>query len=210
MDVATATDGQTTAACWSCKGPVAAGLLFCPTCEAIQPPGQADRFTRFGQPAGFDIDEAALETVYFDLQRKLHPDRFATASPKEKALSQSQAIAVNEAYETLRDPLRRAAYLLTLKGRTADVDRDATINDPELLMESMEAREALAEAATPEEAQAIARDTAAKMDDCKSALSRAFSAGDLDEAGNLTTRLKYLAKLAGEARARRMKLAGRG
>ncbi|MEQ9327392.1 MAG: Fe-S protein assembly co-chaperone HscB [Rhodospirillales bacterium] len=210
MDVATATDGQTTAACWSCKGPVATGLLFCPTCGAIQPPGQADRFTRFGQPAGFDIDEAALETVYFDLQRKLHPDRFATASPKERALSQSQAIAVNEAYETLRDPLRRAAYLLTLKGRTADVDRDATINDPELLMESMEAREALAEAATPEEAQAIARDTAAKMDDCKSALSRAFSAGDLDEAGNLTTRLKYLAKLAGEARARRMKLAGRG
>lgn len=210
MGAATATDEQARAACWSCKGPVAAGLLFCPTCEAIQPPGQADRFARFGQPASFDIDEAAVETAYFELQRKLHPDRFATKSPKEKALSQSQAIAVNEAYETLCDPLRRAAYLLTLKGRTADVDGDATINDTELLMESMEAREALAEAESPEDAQAIARDTAAKMDDCKSALSRAFSAGDLDEAGNLTTRLKYLVKLAGEARARRMKLAGRG
>jgi molecular chaperone HscB len=206
----TAATDRTTDACWSCKGPVAAGALFCPTCEAIQPPGQADRFARFGQPVAFDIDEAAVEAAYFDLQRKLHPDRFATRSPREKALSQSQAVAVNEAYETLRDPMRRAAYLLALNGRTADVDRDATIDDPELLMESMEAREALAEAETPDDAQSIARDTAAKIEDCKAALSRAFSAGDLDEAGKLTTRLKYLGKLAGEARARRMKLAGRG
>ena len=126
MAAETATAERATGACWSCKGPVESGLLCCPTCEAIQPPGQADHFARFGQSHAFDVDEAALEAVYFELQRKLHPDRFATKSPKEKALSQSQAIAVNEAYETLRAPLRRAAYLLTVKGRTADIDRDAT------------------------------------------------------------------------------------
>tara|TARA_R110002110_G_scaffold114200_3_gene283186 strand:+ start:3345 stop:3974 length:630 start_codon:yes stop_codon:yes gene_type:complete len=197
-------------ACWSCKGPVAEAALFCDTCSAIQPPGQADHFTRFGQPASFDLDPAALETAYFDLQRKLHPDRFATRSGREKALSQSQAVAVNEAYETLCDPLRRAAYLLSLKGRKADVDRDSTINDPELLMESMEAREALAEAQTVDEVVGLSRETNAKVRSCEQDLAAAFAAGNLDQAGELTTRLKYLGKLAGETRARRLKLAGRG
>ncbi|MEQ8708512.1 MAG: Fe-S protein assembly co-chaperone HscB [Rhodospirillales bacterium] len=196
--------------CWSCKGPVADAALFCDTCSAIQPPGQADHFTRFGQPVAFDLDPPALEAAYFDLQRKLHPDRFATRSGREKALSQSQAVAVNEAYETLCDPLRRAAYLLSLRGRKADVDRDSTINDPALLMESMEAREALADAETVDEVVALSQETTAKIRACEQELAAAFAANDLDQAGELTTKLKYLGKLAGEARARRLKLAGRG
>lgn len=196
--------------CWSCKGPVNAGDLFCPTCNAIQAPGQADHFARFGVERDFDVNEAALETAYFELQRKLHPDRFATKSGREKAFSQSQAVAVNEAYETLRDPLRRAAYMLSLNGVKADIDKETTISDPELLMESMEAREALAEAETAEDAAAIMRSTTESMRACERDLSAAFGAGDMENAGKLTTRLKYLGKLAGEARARRMKLSGRG
>ena len=93
--------------CWSCGGPVEA-TLFCPTCRAVQPPGDADPFTRLGFPRGFALDRAELDRRYFAAQRQLHPDRFATRSARERAISQSQAVSLNDAYETLKDPLARA------------------------------------------------------------------------------------------------------
>ena len=53
--------------CWSCKGPVATGALFCGVCEAVQPPGQADPFSRLGFEALFDVDTAELDRRYFNL-----------------------------------------------------------------------------------------------------------------------------------------------
>ena len=132
--------------CWSCKGPVAAQALFCQTCGAIQPPGQLDHFRRLGLEPDFDVDVDIVEKRYLGFQRAIHPDRFATKPAKERALAERQAVALNEAYEVLKDPLRRAAYLLSLKGLDAAVSKDETVRDPELLMEAMEAREALMEA----------------------------------------------------------------
>ena len=192
--------------CWSCKGPVAARALFCSTCGAVQAPGQADHFTRLGLPRGFALAAADLDRQYFGFQRRLHPDRFATRSPKERALSQQQATALNDAYETLKDPLRRAAYLLRLAGRVVDVEQAGTVDDPALLMEAMEMREALAEAAEPEAVAALQAKAERDVAACVAALAAAFAADDLDGAGRLTTRLKYLGKLADEAKARRMRL----
>jgi molecular chaperone HscB len=192
--------------CWSCKGPVAAQALFCHTCGAIQPPGQLDRFRRLGLEPGFDIDLDAVEKRYLGFQRAIHPDRFATKPAKERAFAESQAVALNQAYETLKDPLRRAAYLLGLKGIDASVSKDETVRDPELLMEAMEAREALTEAnsiAKLEKLQAKAgADAIATLSD----LSKAFAGDDLREANRLTTRLKYLRKYLDETRARRIAL----
>ncbi|OIQ79492.1 hypothetical protein GALL_387700 [mine drainage metagenome] len=192
--------------CWSCKGPVAARALFCSTCGAVQAPGQADHFTRLGLPRGFALAAADLDRQYFGFQRRLHPDRFATRSPKERALSQQQATALNDAYETLKDPLRRAAYLLRLAGRVVDVEQAGTVDDPALLMEAMEMREALAEAAEPEAVAALQAKAERDVAACVADLAAAFAADDLDGAGRLTTRLKYLGKLADEAKARRMRL----
>jgi len=193
--------------CWSCKGPVAARALFCSTCGAVQGPGPVDHFTRLGLPQSYDIDLELLEKQYFGFQRRLHPDRFATRTPKERALSQRQATALNEAYNTLKDPLARAAYLLKLKGRTVDIDNAATVKDPALLMEAMEMREALAEAASVEQVAELAARAEADAQDCRHGLSSAFGKDDLDLAGGLITRLKYLTKLAEEARARKSRLA---
>src|SRR5262245_58349953 len=132
--------------CWSCGGPVDTVAPFCPTCRAVQPPRPVDHFGRLGLPVDFAIDAADLDRRYFALQRQLHPDRFATKTSRERALSQSQAVALNEAYETLKDPLERATYLLKLKGIDANPDGRHTVNDPTLLMEQMERREALMEA----------------------------------------------------------------
>lgn len=192
--------------CWSCKGPVAGQVLFCHTCGAIQPPGQLNHFQRLGLEPQFDVDLDLVEKRYLGFQRAIHPDRFATRPAKERAFAESQAVALNEAYETLKDPLRRAAYLLSLKGIDASVSRDETVRDPGLLMEAMEAREALMEATSIEKVEALQAKAGADAIALLSDLSRAFSSDDLDAANRLATRLRYLRKYLDETRARRIAL----
>jgi molecular chaperone HscB len=193
-------------ACWSCRGPVEAAALFCPTCAAVQPPGQADHFVRLGLPVDYAVDTVLLDRRYFERQRLLHPDRFVTRAPRERALSQQQATAINSAYETLKDPLRRADYLLQLAHDRGNPDGCNLVNDLELLTEAMEMREALAEASSPEEIGSLERRAAADVELCVNELADAFAGGDLDAASRLATRLKYLRKLADDCRARRLQL----
>jgi molecular chaperone HscB len=194
-------------ACWSCSGPVEATALFCATCKAVQPPRAVDHFTRLGLPVGFAVDTAELDRRYFAAQRQLHPDRFATKTARERAISQNQAVTLNDAYETLKNPLARATYLLHLKGIDSNPDGCHTVNDPTLLMEQMERREALNEAATPQAADALAQEAASHVRESEEAIAGAFARGDLEKAGAETTRLKYLVKLVEEAKARRNRLA---
>lgn len=194
------------AACWSCKGPVARGSLFCGTCKAVQPPAPLDHFSRLGLPRSFDLKIPILEQLYFGFQRQLHPDRFAAAAPKAKQISQSQAVAFNEAYETLKDPLTRAAYLLALDGIKVEGEGAHTIADEELLMEQMERREALMDAEDIPSVQALAQAAKSDADAALSALASSFASGDKDAAKRGYLRLKYLVKLGEEARARRARL----
>lgn len=194
-------------ACWSCAGPVGAGELFCPTCRAVQPPGVMDHFARLGLPVGFEIDPKALEQRYFDLQRRLHPDRFATRTARERALSQQQAVSLNEAYETLGDPLSRAVYLLKLKGLDVLSEGCNQIVDPVVLMEAMELREALEATHSVAQAELFAANAESNIDGCIADLADAFRRDDLDAASRLTTRLKYLRKLIEDARVHRANLA---
>lgn len=190
--------------CWSCAGPIAADALFCATCRVVQPPRPIDHFARLGLPRGFGIDLRELDRRYFSLQRQLHPDRFATRSPRERAISQSQAVSLNEAYEALKSPLARAEYLLRLAGLTA-VD-DATIRDPELLMEQMERRESLDSASRPAEVETCIGAAVADAMAAESDIAAAFARGDVAEAAKAAMRLRYLHKLVGEARARHARL----
>ncbi|NQV48091.1 MAG: Fe-S protein assembly co-chaperone HscB [Rhodospirillaceae bacterium] len=192
--------------CWSCKGPCPQASAFCHTCGAVQPPGQADHFTRLGLDVSFEIDPGVLDSFYFNLQRGLHPDRFATRTPKEKVLSQAQATAINDAYETLKEPLKRADYLVHLKGMGVFPEGCNLVNDQTLLMESIELREALAEAETRHDVEVIAARAADDIATCIRQLSELFAADDIEGACRLTTRLKYLQKLAEEARAQKAKM----
>ncbi|EAU64154.1 Fe-S protein assembly co-chaperone HscB [Stigmatella aurantiaca DW4/3-1] len=93
----------------------------------------------------YDVDVPMLERQFRDLSLQLHPDRFARADPKERRLSLEQTTALNEAYKTLKDPARRAFYLLKLHG--VDLERDdATARkhmSQEFLEEVLELREEL-------------------------------------------------------------------
>lgn len=101
-------------------------------------------FELFGLPVAFVIDSQALRERYRELQRVVHPDRYSGASDQEKRLSMQAVTQVNEAYETLRDPLKRARYLLQLHGLDLGPAHETT-KDAAFLMQQMELREELAE-----------------------------------------------------------------
>jgi molecular chaperone HscB len=104
-----------------------------------------DHFELFGLPARFAVDTTALETRYHELQREVHPDRFASASQAEQRVSMQLATRVNEAYQTLKSPLARAAYLLRLHGIDPEFETN-TAMPAEFLGEQLELRESLEEA----------------------------------------------------------------
>ena len=198
--------GSTVSSCWSCQGPVDRAVLTCATCGAIQPPQPTDHFSLFGLAPGFNIDVDELERRYFRLQRRFHPDRFATKSAREQTFSLHHATNINHAYEVLKEPLSRAKCLLVMRGVGEAEDEEAIIDDPELLAEAMERREALSAAGSPSEADDIAEAAATDVASCLAALSEAFARDDLAAAWRLTLRLTYLDKLVAETRARRARL----
>ncbi|MEA2781159.1 MAG: molecular chaperone HscB [Rhodospirillaceae bacterium] len=194
--------------CWSCHGPVAARALFCHTCGAVQPPPQVDHFTRLGLPREFEIDAAELDRRYFGFQRNLHPDRFARRTARERAIAESQSASLNQAYETLKEPLTRAAYLLELAGIRSAATHAATVDDEELLNEAMENREALMEASDVDAVDELTSRALAAAVACLADLAAAFHRNDLDAANRLTTRMRYWRKLGEEARGKRRLLEG--
>ena len=202
-----AADGKSVGACWSCHGPVGRVALFCHVCGALQPPDRSDHFRRLGLSPRFDLDEKDLQRRYVAFQQRLHPDRFAGKSKKERVLAEQHTVSLNEAYDALKDPLRRGAYLLQLAGRAAPTEEARTIDDPGLLMETLERREALSEAASLAAVAALAGQAAKDEAQALAELKVAFAADDLDTATRVLTRLRYLKKFAEEARARRAVLA---
>jgi molecular chaperone HscB len=89
---------------------------FCASCGKVQPPSPVDYFTFFGMPPKLNLDVAALEKDFYELSRKLHPDLNARAGSQEQEWSLEQSSLLNDAYRTLRDPIKRTQYLLRLEG----------------------------------------------------------------------------------------------
>jgi molecular chaperone HscB len=108
-----------------------------------------NHFELFDLPVSWQIDGQRLASRYRELQREVHPDRFAHASSQERRLSLELASQVNEGYRVLRDPVARALYLLELNAVARPNDAQ-TMNDPEFLMQQMELREELDEASGDE------------------------------------------------------------
>jgi molecular chaperone HscB len=89
---------------------------FCEACGKVQPPQPVDYFTFFGLPRKLNLNLAVLEKVFYELSRRLHPDLNARADSREQEWSLQQSSLLNDAYRTLKDPVRRTQYLLRLEG----------------------------------------------------------------------------------------------
>ena len=106
--------GDATTTCWSC-GTMRA-VHFCSACGKVQPPVPVDYFSFFGLPRKLNIDHGLLEREFYNLSRKLHPDLYAQADSQEQEWSLEQSSQLNDAYRTLKDPIKRTEYLLRLEG----------------------------------------------------------------------------------------------
>jgi molecular chaperone HscB len=142
--------------CWSCEKEGGKGPL-CAACKAILPPDPGgDRFSVLGLPRKFEVDVAAAESAYKDLSRQLHPDRFAKADARARKAALARTVELNDAWRTVKDPVKRAEYLLELAGfGLAGDDRKAedplrktkqVAAPPAFLIEILEQRDELSEA----------------------------------------------------------------
>jgi molecular chaperone HscB len=115
-----------------------------------------DPFETLGLEARFDVDLRAVEQRHRDLSKALHPDRYVGAPAAERRLALGRAIDVNEAFRIVCDPIRRAEALLRRAGIPVDENAELPAA-PSLLMEMMEAREELAEAARAKNLAAVTK-----------------------------------------------------
>lgn len=108
--------------CWHCQSEVT-GEYFCDRCVKVQPLSkESDYFTCFGLPRLLTIDPQALETKFYELSRTFHPDFFQRKTDAEQAISLDNSALLNTAYRTLKDPIRRAEYLVQLEaGSVKDI-----------------------------------------------------------------------------------------
>lgn len=115
---------------------------------------QQDFFQLFELPPRFEIDLTALDQRYRDLQSQVHPDKFSHLSESEQRLSMQWSTRINEGYQTLRSPLARGRYLLSLQG--VDTQEETNTAMPlDFLMQQMEWREALQEAIESKDIDAL-------------------------------------------------------
>jgi molecular chaperone HscB len=198
------------ATCWSCGAARAPADALCPSCGKVQPPppGVArDKFAVLGVPLRYDIDDAGLDERFRALSRKLHPDRFARASAKERRFSLEQTTLVNDAYRTLQNPARRAEHLLELRGVRPVSD---TAMPEEFLEEAMADREKLLEARMEDGndgVEQLAAGIRKKRDAAMEEIGRALRApepgpSDLSRVSELLARLRYYARYLDEAAGR--------
>ncbi|XTZ39432.1 co-chaperone HscB [Salmonella enterica] len=113
-----------------------------------------DYFTLFGLPAQYQLDTQALAIRFQDLQRQFHPDRFASHSQAEQLAAVQQSATINQAWQTLRNPLTRAEYLLSLHGFDLASEQH-TVRDTAFLMEQLELREELDDIERAEDASRL-------------------------------------------------------
>ncbi len=102
-------------------------------------------FELFSLPVGFDINLSDLDSRFRELQKAVHPDKYASAIEQERLKSVQQASLINNAYDTLKDPVNRAKHMLAINGFDLENDkRDALA--PGFLMQQIELREQIEEA----------------------------------------------------------------
>ncbi len=112
-------------------------------------------FVLFGVPERFVQDRARLDARWKELQREAHPDRFAAQGAAAQRVAMQWSVRINEAYQRLKDPLKRAAYLCEQRGAPINAENN-TAMPPAFLMQQMEWREALDEAGGEDDLEALA------------------------------------------------------
>lgn len=163
--------------------------------QAVVPPTHYELFPETfpqGPPphSAFAVDVPTLRREFLKLQAKAHPDMHPQS---HKNRADAASARINEAFKTLTNPLLRAQYLLELAGRgdNPGTDESAKVEDPELLIEVLEAREMIEEAESEEDLVPLRDENAARERGSEGVLAECFATGDLERAAHEAVRLRY-------------------
>src|SRR4051812_35394620 len=161
-----------------------------------------NHFELFNLPRRFAVDAGALDSAYRDVQSRVHPDKFVNATDAEKRVAMQWATRANEAYQTLKNPQKRAQYLCELNG--VDLQTESNTAMPmAFLMQQMEWREELGEARASRDVAALEQLDRQLKDERKSMLATVgaqLDAGDYQQAAQGVRALMFLEKFGEEVR----------
>jgi molecular chaperone HscB len=159
-------------------------------------------FELFDLPVQFAQDRAQLEARWKDLQREAHPDKFAAQGTAAQRVAMQWSVRINEAYQRLKDPLKRAAYLCELQGAAVQAENN-TAMPASFLMQQMAWREALEEQAQMSELQALADEVAAERKRVQEALAQLLDVQrDAQAAVGQVRALMFIERFAQEVNAK--------
>ena len=168
----------------------------------------SDDFALFDLPRRFALDAADLASRRRAVQAEVHPDRFAAGGAAAQRAAMQWAVRVNEAYERLADPLKRAAYLCELGGMPVRAE-DNTAMPPEFLVQQMAWREGLEDAASLPAVEAIAADIDSRRRAAHAELARAIDvAANFEAAARQVRALMFIERFAADVDERLVALEG--
>jgi molecular chaperone HscB len=159
-------------------------------------------FELFAVPATFAQERATLDARWKELQREAHPDRFAAQGAAAQRLAMQWSVRINEAYQRLKDPVKRATYLCALHDEPIDAETN-TAMPPAFLMQHMEWRESLDEAEAPAALDALHVEVIAARAQALSSLDWLIDEkGDYAEAARQVRALMFIERFAADVEAR--------
>jgi molecular chaperone HscB len=162
-----------------------------------------NHFELFHLPQRFTVDLTALDQAYRDVQNQVHPDKFSNATDTEKRVAMQWATRANEAYTTLRNPFRRAAYLCELNG--IDLQTESNTAMPrDFLMQQMEWREALEDAKGMKDIDALEqldKEVRTARNEKTAQVGAQLDANDFTAASEGVRQLMFLEKFGDEIKA---------
>ena len=150
---------------------------------------QIDYFSLLGLPRSFDIDLDALEKAYITNQQKYHPDTQQGLNACEKLKLMQQSVLINEAYQILKNPLKRAAYMLGC------LHKEETINDPDLLEEVFDLQEEAGSLSSKEDIKNFLEKINLDLQKTFASLGKSLNENNVKGAQNLYFRAKYLTEI---------------
>ncbi|EKA7381844.1 TPA: co-chaperone HscB [Vibrio parahaemolyticus] len=160
-----------------------------------------NHFELFGLPSQFQLDGSLLSSQFRELQKRFHPDNFATASERDRLMSVQKAAQINDAYQVLKHPISRAEYILAEQGMEIRGEQQ-TMQDPMFLMEQMELREELEDIADCSDPESALFDFDSKVSKMYkqhlASVEQELNDGLWAEAADRVRKLKFIAKLKNE------------
>ena len=163
---------------------------------------QSSDFELFGLPQRFAQERSGIDARWKELQREAHPDRFAAQGATAQRVALQWSVRINEAYQRLKDPLKRAAYLCELLGAPINAQHNTSM-PPEFLMEQMEWREALDEADGEEALEAVSDRVTARRKAMLARIEQLLDAdGDAPAAAAQVRALMFIERFAHDVESR--------